>query len=150
MSHILLARPHPFIVSEMAPFLQEQGFSFSRLTQPDALGAELAHAKVAVISLALSSPLPQTPEELMAAIWQLDPRMPVVLASLLPLARVQKNILSLMQQHHPSPAIAAAGEMIGAAQPGQASTALYFCKDDLSDAAKRDAFAKLLKLHAKH
>lgn len=150
MPHILLARPHPFIVSEMAPFLQEQGFSFSRLPQLDALDTELAKADVAVISLALSSPLPQTPEALLAAIWQRNPRMPVVFASLLPLGRVQKNILHLMQQHHSTVAIASAGEMVGSALPGQAATALYFCKDDLSDAIKRDAFAKLLKRHAKH
>ena len=149
MPHILLARPHPFIVSEMAPFLQQQGFSFNRLSQLDALNDELAKADVAVISLALSSPLPQSAEEMLLAIRQLKPSLPVVFASLLPLERVQKTILHLMQQHHAAAAIAAAGQVIGSAQPGQAGTALYFCKDDLADAVKRESFAKLLKIHAK-
>ena len=150
MPHILLARPHPFIVSEMAPFLQQQGFSFNRLPQLDALDDELVKADAAVISLALSSPLPQSAEDILAAIRQRQPELPIVFASLLPLERVQKNILHLMQQHHSSAAIAAAGQMVGAAQPGQAATALYFCKDDLADAIKRESFAKLLKVHAKH
>ncbi|KKO44657.1 hypothetical protein WG68_13965 [Arsukibacterium ikkense] len=150
MPHILLARPHPFIVSEMAPFLQEQGFRFNRLLNLDALNDELAKADAAVISLAITSPLPQSAEELLAAIRHIKPSMPIVFASLLPLERVQNSILRLMQAHHQQAAIAAAGQMVGAAHPGQPATALYFCKDDLADAIKRDAFSKLLKLHAKH
>ncbi len=150
MPHILLARPHPFIVSEMAPFLQEQGFSFNRLLTPGELNGELAKADAAVISLAVTSPLPLSAEQLLAAIRQQQPSLPIVFASLLPLEKVQKNILQLMLQYHQTTAIASAGQTVGAAQPGQPATALYFCKDDLADAVKRDMFAKLLKKHAKH
>jgi hypothetical protein len=85
----------------------------------------------------------------MVAIRQRHPKLPLVFASLLPLERVQKTILQLMQPHHQAAAIAAAGQTVGMAQPGQASTALYFCKDDLADAVKQASFAKLLKTHAK-
>ncbi|WP_372625283.1 hypothetical protein [Arsukibacterium sp.] len=150
MPHILLARPHPFIVSEMAPFLQQQGFGFNRLLNLDSLNDELAKADATVISLAITSPLPQSAEELLAAIRHLKPTMPIVFASLLPLERVQNSILRLMQAYHQPVAIASAEQMLGAAQPGKPATALYFCKEDLADTVKRDAFAKLLKLHAKH
>ncbi|WP_333607360.1 hypothetical protein [Arsukibacterium sp.] len=44
MPHILPARPHLFIVSEMPPFLQGQGFSFARLVNIDVLNNELVNA----------------------------------------------------------------------------------------------------------
>ncbi|MCH8536995.1 MAG: hypothetical protein LAT66_04400 [Alkalimonas sp.] len=148
MSHILLARPHPFIVSEMAPFLQDQGHSFSKLTQLDALNEQLSQAKAAVISLALSSPLAHTAEEVVTAIRQKNARLPLVFASLLPLDRVQKNILQLLEQHHPAASVVSATSTLGSGRPGQPDTALYFSKDDLNNPDSRRQFAQLLKQHA--
>ncbi|MCT8125044.1 hypothetical protein H1D31_03180 [Alishewanella sp. BS5-314] len=147
MTQILLARPHPFIVSEMLPFLQQNNIAAEKLERLAELEHKIVRSKAAVISLALSSPLPESAEQVLAAIKQLNPRLPLVFASMLPLERVQRQLLQLLQPYDAAPAILAVGSVVGMATPGRSNTALYFSKDDLADPQIRSAFAKLLQAH---
>lgn len=149
MTQILLARPHPFIVSEMVPFLQQNKIQAQKLEHLSELAAKLNHSKAAVISLALSSPLAASAEEVLAAIKQRSPRMPLVFASMLPLERVQKQLLQILQPYFNSPVILGVDTRIGLAEPTLANTVLYFSKDDLADLQKRNTFATLLQGHAR-
>ncbi|GHG60713.1 hypothetical protein GCM10010919_04380 [Alishewanella longhuensis] len=149
MTQILLARPHPFIVSEMVPFLQQNKIQAQKLEQLSELDTKLNQSKAAVISLALSSPLAATAEEVLAAIKQRAPRMPLVFASMLPLERVQKQLLQILQPYFNSPVLLAVDTRVGVAEPTSTNTVLYFSKADLADMQKRNTFAKLLHGHAR-
>lgn len=63
MSHtILLARPHAFIVGEMKPFLEQGGFAVTALSTVANLPTAVAGTCGAVISLALTSSIPESAE----------------------------------------------------------------------------------------
>lgn len=73
---IVLARPHPFVVAEMRPFLAEGGFTVSKPEQLADLPALLAGAAGAVISLALSSSILATAEEVFEHLRRINMRLP--------------------------------------------------------------------------
>lgn len=75
-SPVLLARPHAFIVSDMKPFLEEAGFKVIKTESLPQL-ADLSRGCVgAVISLALSSPINASPEEVIKSLRQANPGLP--------------------------------------------------------------------------
>jgi hypothetical protein len=57
---ILLARPHPFIVEEMRPLLEQSGYGVTKLERLADLPALAKNCSGAVISLALASPIPES------------------------------------------------------------------------------------------
>lgn len=61
--NILLARPHPFIVAEMKPFLEENGYTLAKLEAIANMATLAPKAGGAVISMALSSSIPESAEE---------------------------------------------------------------------------------------
>lgn len=84
---ILLARPHPFIFREMKPLLEECRYA---VLKPDSLADIDKYGRncdAAVISLAVVSDIRATAEEVTDRIYRINPRMPVIFASLLPFDR---------------------------------------------------------------
>lgn len=71
--NVLLARPHPFIVAEMKPFLEEDGYTISRLGALANLPTLAPKAGGAIIALALSSPLPESAETVFTQLRQVAP-----------------------------------------------------------------------------
>lgn len=145
---ILLARPHPFIVEEMRPLLESSGFQVSKPGQVDELDKLARTAAGAVISLAVASPIAMTPEDVLRALRQVSPRMPVLFASLLSFDQVTTALGRLADK-----AGIANATFHGLAQAAtldpvtlrKEQTFLYLSRDDLADAAARDSVGALLK-----
>lgn len=74
---VILARPHPFIVAEMAPFLTELGFAPVRLNSVQELTSLGPAGAGAVISLAVGSTIPESAGDIFSALRRHDARVPV-------------------------------------------------------------------------
>jgi hypothetical protein len=80
---VLLARPHPFIVSEMKPLLVSAGYMPSPLSEMnDITSGAWRDAKGAVISIAVSSVMPESAETVFSTLRSYAPEIPVVFAGL--------------------------------------------------------------------
>ncbi len=80
---VLLARPHPFIVAEMKPLLEQRGYTTTKLEWLADLPNLVGGAAGAVISLALTSPIEASAEEVFAKLRRTAPHLPVIFAALL-------------------------------------------------------------------
>lgn len=81
---ILLARPHPFIVSDMKPFLEQTGFSPVQMKGISEL-TRLASTSFsgAIISLAVQSTIDESADMVFEAIRKRFPHLPVAFADML-------------------------------------------------------------------
>ncbi|MGX5913967.1 hypothetical protein ACR0ST_04480 [Aliidiomarina sp. Khilg15.8] len=147
MSSILLARPHPFIVSEMAPFLQEAGYAVSKLTNSKDLPQFAKTHDAAVISTALVSSISDTAEEIIQQLRQAKPRMPLILAGLLSADQAERGIKKLMKPYAEAVTIYTTQSQSGDARLGQPQSVIYLNKDDFTDASRRAQLMKLFKAH---
>lgn len=145
---VLIARPHTFIVSAMKPFLEEGGFGTDKLEHISGLSSQTSGIAGAVISLALSSSIIETAEEVFLKLKSVAPRVPVVFAAMLSfeqarpaLARIAKQagIQANIMGIDPTPSTAA--------QLGRPETFLYLSKDDLTSPERRAAAARLIQRH---
>lgn len=145
---VLIARPHTFIVSAMKPFLEEGGFGTDKLEHISGLSSQTAGISGAVISLALSSSITESAEEVFLKLKSAAPRVPVVFAAMLSfelarpaLERIAKQagIQATITGLDPTPVVAA--------QLGRPETFLYLSKDDLTSPERRAAAARLIQRH---
>ncbi len=60
---VLLARPHPIIIKEMKPFFELNGFSPRKMDSLTDLNANSVNVSGAIISLAVSSSIEESAEE---------------------------------------------------------------------------------------
>jgi len=145
---VLLARPHPFIVSDMKPLLAQAGFSVSR---PEAVAdiAPLARqSTAAVISLAVTSPLNASAEEVFRLVREASPKTRLVFASLLPFERTVESIKHLAKAEGVN--LQVVGLNASAQEEallGKPDTCLYFSKEDLSSPQHRERALKLIARH---
>jgi len=146
--NILLARPHPFIVSEMKPFFENAGYEVSKLESSHHLNNNARNSIGAAISLEVTSSVPESAEEIFVQLRLSSPRVPVLFAAISPLntlrsslerlakiAGIQATILEIDESNAVSPAL------------GLPDTFLYFSKDDLIDQAKKEIALTMLKRH---
>lgn len=143
---IVLARPHPFVVAEMRPFLTAGGFSISKPEHVTDLPALLAGAAGAVISLALSSPISASVQEVFEHLRQSNARLPVLFASMLDF----EQALPALQRVATAAGIEA--ELLGvddhhSTRLGRQETFLYFSKQDLADADRRTTASRMIRKH---
>lgn len=147
---VLIARPHTFILSVMKPFLEGAGFGTDKLEHISGLSSQTSDIAGAVISLALSSSITESAEDVFLKLKSVAPRVPVLFAAMLPLEQarpaleriakqtgIQVNILGV----DATPAAAAA------AQLGRQETFLYVSKDDLTSLERRTTAARLIQRH---
>lgn len=147
--NVLLARPHPFIVAEMKPFLEENGYAISKLEALENLPALAPKAGCAVISLALSSPLPESAETVFRQLRQAAPGVPVVFASMLSFEQARPGMERLAAQCGVQAALYGIDMEASASQLGRPEAFLYFSKDDLAAPERRAVAARMLKRHFK-
>ena len=96
---ILLARPHPFIVNEMKPMLLEAGFDIQGVTDEAALAnCKPADCAAAVISLAVYSPVSQSPTQVLAYLKQNGFSGKIVFAGLIPFEKVENNLQQFLSE----------------------------------------------------
>lgn len=145
---VLIARPHPFIVTSMKPFLEECGYATHKLESANELDAKVKTASGAVISLALSSSIPESTEAVFAQLHRTAPQTPVLFAALLEapqahaalgrIAQSQTMPLTVVHVDSPQP------EWI---QLGTPSTFLYLSKGDLDPPERRATAARMVQRH---
>jgi len=145
---VLIARPHTFIVSAMKPFLEEGGFGTDKLEHISGLSSQASGIAGAVISLALSSSITESAEEVFLKLKSAAPRVPVVFAAMLSFEQARPALERIAKQAgiqatitglDPTPVIAA--------QLGRSETFLYLSKDDLTSPERRAAAARLIQRH---
>ncbi|MBW8302008.1 MAG: helix-turn-helix transcriptional regulator [Hydrogenophaga sp.] len=81
---VLLARPHPFIVNEMKPWLEQGGYSVQRPDHVDDLASHARACVGAVISLAVSSSMAASAADVLKIVRQANPSLPILFAALRP------------------------------------------------------------------
>ncbi|WP_049722363.1 hypothetical protein [Gilvimarinus polysaccharolyticus] len=141
---ILLARPHPFIVTEMKPILEKCGYNALRPESVADLDAYAKRCDAAIISLAVYSDIEASAEEVAAKIRQANSKTPIIFASLLSFDRAEFIISRLLQ------ALGVSAKVVGTSNSTDshqavASSVLYLAKDDLTDPALRARAEQLLR-----
>ena len=145
---VLIARPHTFIVSTMKPFLEEGGFGTDKLEHISGLSSQTSGIAGAVISLALSSSITDSAEEVFQKLKSEAPRVPVVFVAMLSFEHARPALERIAKQAgmqavitgiDPTPAVAA--------QLGRQETFLYLSKDDLISPERRANSARLIQRH---
>ncbi|RUP25715.1 MAG: hypothetical protein EKK45_18435 [Curvibacter sp.] len=146
--NVLIARPHPFIVASMKPFLEEAGFGVSKLESLEEISAQGPHPAGAIISLALSSPISQSAQEVFARLRGASTRTPILFASMLPLEKIASTLDAIAKQ------TGFAANILGASSPsstwgglGKQETFLYLSKDDLDAPERRAILAQMARRH---
>ncbi|MGA9666642.1 MAG: hypothetical protein WBQ69_09370 [Gallionella sp.] len=145
---VLLARPHPFIVNEMKPFLEQGGFIPIKLEKLANLPANAAGLAGAIISLAVESSVPESAETVFAELRRVTPRTPVLFAAMLSLAAM-KGSLRRIAKGNAIEATILGVEPESKDHPdlGKPDTFLYFCNSDFAAPEKRALAAALIKRH---
>lgn len=148
---ILLARPHPFIVSEMCPFLEQNGFNPVKLgSLSELIKLKATPLNGVIISLAVQSSVEETAGMVFAAIRKQFPQLPIACAGLLDVAMANKTIRQMLPQ--PPGEFHVIGVETGnerRMELGQANTFVYVRNTDLSTPARAKIAAQLLQAHFK-
>lgn len=145
---VLLARPHPFIVTEMQPLLKQGGFSAVKLERLTDLPVKIKNAKGAVISLALASPIPESPQTVFAKLRQSAPTVPVLFAALLDFSMASRTLEELAKQAGIQATILAMDARTdGSIALGKPSTFLYVSNADLASVERKALVARLIQQH---
>jgi hypothetical protein len=148
-NQILLARPHPFIVSEMKPFLEQSGFSPLSIKDIREL-ARLASTTFggAIISLAVQSTIDESAETIFESIRKQFPYLPVAFAGMLDATMANKAIKRVLptsiDTHH---ILAVEKNNERRVELGQPSTFVYIRNRDLSTPDTVKIAALMLQRH---
>lgn len=145
---VLLARPHPFIVAEMKPFLEHSGYLAAKLESLADLATQARSSAGVVISLAVSSSLGETAAEVFTRLRQAAPRAPVLFAAMLGFDKSQDSLERLAKNAGIQATIlgvATGNENVAAL--GKSDTFLYISKDDLADTTRRAIASRMVQRH---
>lgn len=151
---VLLARPHPFIVNEMRPWLESAGYSVIKPETATDVAQLSKSCSRAVVSLALSSPAGLSAEEVVQILRQEAPSARILFAALLPFDKARPaleklaRLMASAQGGRPATLVdIASAAPIGAAELGRDTTLAYLSKDDLADNARKALATKHLARH---
>ncbi len=145
---VLLARPHPIIISEMKPFLEQNGFSPRRMDSLVELKASSVNVSGAIISLAVSSSIGESSEEVFSEIRKYAPRLPVLFAAMLDFVAM-KGVLRGIARISGIEATILGADAASENHPdlGKPNTLLYLGMSDLTTPQKRAFAAKTIQQH---
>jgi len=148
-NQILLARPHPFIVSEMKPFLEQGGLSPLPIKGIRELaGLASTSFSGAIISLAVQSTIDESAEMVFEAIRKQFPYLPVAFAGMLDASMASKAIKRVLPEsignYH---FIAVDKNNERSVELGQPSTFVYIRNSDLSMPDTAKIAARMLQRH---
>jgi len=145
---ILIARPHTFIVSVMKPFLEECGYGTDKLEHISGLFDQTVGISGAVISLALSSSITESADEVFLKLKRLAPRVPVLFAAMLSLEQARPALERIANQANLQVNITGIDPTpVAATQLGRQETFLYVSKEDLTSPARRSTAKRLIQRH---
>lgn len=146
--NILLARPHPFIVAEMKPFLESAGYSVIKLDSDSKRDTQARTASGTVISLAVTSSVGESAQDVFMHLRQGAPRVPVLFAAISSLDKLHGSLERIAKNAGIEATILgvdAANE--NASALGKPETFLYVSKDDLLDAHLRGIALRMIQRH---
>lgn len=145
---VLIARPHTFIVAVMKPFLEENGYATDKLEHISGLQSQSTGVAGAVISLALSSSIVESAEEVFLKLKSMAPRIPVLFAAMLSLEQARPALERIAKQAGlQANILGVEATSAAAAQLGRQETFLYLSKDDLTFPERRAIAARLIQRH---
>jgi len=145
---VLIARPHTFIVAVMKPFLEEGGFGTDKLEHISGLPVQSLGISGAVISLALSSSITESADEVFLKLKSVAPRVPVLFAAMLSLEQARPALESIAKQAGiQANVIGIDAAPAAAAQLGRQETFLYLSKDDITSPERRAIAERLVQRH---
>ncbi|MFH2134483.1 MAG: hypothetical protein ABII81_04800 [Pseudomonadota bacterium] len=131
---VLLARPHAFIVSEMRPFLEKNGYQPSKLEDiGDIHPGKLGSFSGAIISTAVVSSIPAKPAEVFAALRKNYPNLPVIFAGLTEFDSTQPTLQRIVSDLHPGATILPFNAKAeGHPKLGERDVFLFLNKEDIA------------------
>lgn len=145
---VLIARPHPFVVSTMRPFLEEIGFAVTKLERLGDLAAQVHRPAGVIISLAVSSSIPESAEEVFVQLRSISNRTPVLFASLLDVDMAVSSLKKIALHH------GGAASVISVKSPssewaglGKQETFLYASKEDIEAQDRRAILSQMVRRH---
>jgi len=146
---ILLARPHPFIVSEMKPFLEQNGFSPLPIKGISELAGLASHPfSGAIISLAVQSTIDESAEMVFEAIRKQSPSLPVAFAGMLDASMASKAIKRVLPESIGDYRVIAVDKKNDhRVELGQPSTFVYIRNSDLATSDTVKIVALMLQHH---
>lgn len=145
---VLLARPHPFIVSEMKPFLEQNGYTPGKIDSLADISARVAGASGAIISLAVVSSVGESAETVFAEMRRHAPRLPVLFASIIDFAAAKSTLERLAKNAGVSATIldiSPSSDMH--AGLGKPDTYVFLSKDDLVSPEQRALAKRIIQRH---
>lgn len=145
---VLLARPHPFIVTEMKPFLEQHGFSAKKLEKLAELPSQVLGLSGAIISLAVESSIRETVETVFVELRHASPRLPALFVGMLDFAAM-KGVLRRLAKSLEIDAVILGIDSSTANHPdiGKQNTFLYLSNGDLATSEKRALAARIIQHH---
>lgn len=145
---ILLARPHPFIATEMRPLLESLGY---QIKKPELLADldSMAHgASGAVVSLAISSPIGETAEAVVRRLGTVSDKLPLIFTSMLPFEQARQNLARLAQTLQMSVSLLGVEDaMANTSKLGKREVFVYLSKEDIAEPTRRRLTEKLISQH---
>lgn len=145
---LLLARPHPFIVSEMKPFLEMAGYQVHKLEDQTELPGNARSSVGAIISLAVTSSISASAEEIFLQLRQATPHLPVLFAAMSPLEKLQVSLERIAKNAGITAHILGLEATDTSNQLcGLPTTFLFISKDDLLDGERRKLALNAVKRH---
>src|SRR3990167_3341563 len=145
---VLIARPHTFIVSVMKPFLEECGYITDKLEHIGGLSAKIGGAVGAVISLALSSAIAESADEVFLKLRGAASRTPVLFAAMLTLEQARPALVRIATRADVQATILGVDvSSVMSVQLGRSDTFIYFSKDDLVLPERRAVATRLIQRH---
>lgn len=145
---ILLARPHPLIIAEMKPFLDHNGFATKKLDSIVSISASSEGVSGAIISLAVSSSVGGSVEEVFSGIRNHAPRLPILFTAMLDFAAM-KGVLRRLAKSNEFEANILGVDSASANHPdlGKPNTLLYLSMGDLSAPNRRELASSMVQRH---
>lgn len=142
---VLLARPHSFIVSEMRPFLERNGYQPVKLESMDDIHpGKLGTFSGAIISTAVVSSITAKPAEVLAALRKHYPALPVMFAGLTGFDSTLPTLQRIVSNVHPSATILPFNiRAEDHPQLGERDVFLFLNKEDIAS----DSAGSLLRRH---
>jgi hypothetical protein len=147
--HVLLARPHAFIVAEMQPFLEFAGYEPLKLEAlADIPYLDARTIRGVVISTAVVSSIPESAETVFAAVRAHLPRVPVVFAGLTEFDLAMNAVRRIVSALHPAAEVHPSTEAtLGDRGLGRSDRFVVLGKDDLGTPARSETATRIIRQH---
>ncbi|MCK7458023.1 hypothetical protein [Idiomarina aminovorans] len=141
---VVLARPHPDIVGDMAPFLKELGVTVEQVTCLSHVQQKITSTTDAVVvSLAVTSAVKASVDRVLGEVMRANPKVRLIFSSELPLRKKYKNLNYVLGRYFREvPDIMSVEDPITL---NSETICLYICGNDLKNTKTREVLSQIIK-----